>query len=228
MRVLLDSLDFNLDYARDEFKKSITKDKKVLVVPYSFHEERVVDDTAWKELYDNKDGKLYSEIVAPFTAFGIKDNNVDFLNYYSDDTVSSIAKIRNSDIILFTGGFPEKIVHRLAEMELLQEIDTYKGIIMGWSAGAMIQCEDYFISPDEDYPEYQYHKGLKGISDFAVEVHFQGSKEQIESIERYMKDTGKEVYVTEKESAIVVTNEGVKLLGKAQKYSDYRKLITVS
>jgi len=74
---------------------------------------------------------------------------------------------RNYIYILFPGGFPEKIIKRLDDIKLTSTIETYQGIIMGFSAGAMIQCENYYISPAEDYPEFTYENGLKGIKNFA-------------------------------------------------------------
>jgi peptidase E len=103
-------------------------------------------------------------------------------------------------------------------MRLLNTIEAYQGIIMGWSAGSLVQCEDYYISPDEDYPEFQRYIGLKGNKDFAVEVHYQGEPQQIESIEKYIRETGNKVYVTTSESAIIVEDRRVKLLGNAKEY----------
>ncbi len=37
---------------------------------------------------------------------------------------------------------------------------------MGWSAGAMMQCSQYYISPDKDYPEFIYEKRTKMYRQF--------------------------------------------------------------
>ncbi len=57
---------------------------------------------------------------------------------------------------------------RLSELGLINTVEQHSGIIMGWSAGAMMQCSQYYISPDKDYPEFIYEKGLRCIDNFTV------------------------------------------------------------
>lgn len=107
---------------------------------------------------------------------------------------------------------------RLREFQLVNIIEEHSGIIMGWSAGAMMQCYDYYLSPDEDYPNFIYERGLKCIKDFAVEVHYKNTDFQNKSIEKFIKETGKKVYVTEASSGIIVDGSNIQLLGKARLY----------
>lgn len=88
----------------------------------------------------------------------------------------------------------------------------------GWSAGAMMQCLDYYISPNEDYPEFVYKKGLRCIEDFAVEVHYKNIDTQNKSIKKYIREKGKVVYTTEPQSAIIIEAKEVTLLGNAKIY----------
>lgn len=107
---------------------------------------------------------------------------------------------------------------RLSEFDLISTIEQHEGIIMGWSAGAMIQCLDYYISPDKDYPQFIYLKGLDCIKDFAVEVHYKNTEVQNNSIEKYIRETEKKVYTTEHQSAIIVDGCKITLLGNANIY----------
>ena len=54
---------------------------------------------------------------------------------------------------MLTGGAPDLMMKRIKEKKLKKLIKNYKGIMIGYSAGAMIQLDSYHISPDEDYPE---------------------------------------------------------------------------
>jgi len=218
MNILLDHLDFDMEYGYEYFKNIIKTEMKVTIIPFSFHEDWITDSTAWEKSYNRMSGKYYEELVKPFKSYGIDEGNIQLINYYVDDEKSAIEKIKNSNILLFTGGFPEKIMKRLNEIKLTSTIETYQGIIMGFSAGAMIQCENYYISPDEDYTEFTYEKGLKGINNFAVQVHFKCKKEEIDSIEKYMNEIVNKVYTTTGESAILVDNGKVTLLGNAKLY----------
>ena len=104
------------------------------------------------------------------------------------------------------------------KFDLINVIEQHSGMIMGWSAGAMMQCFNYYISPDGDYPEFVYKKGLKCKENFAVEVHFKNSEQQNMSIKKYICEKGKRVYTTEHQSAIIVDNSKVILLGNAKEY----------
>ncbi len=218
MNILLDGLDFDKAWAYDTLKSIIKKDFKITVIPFSFHEDRIKDAEQWENFYNKKNGEYYSMIVLPFLAYGIREDNIRWVNYFEDDKNSSKDKINTSDIIFFTGGFPDKIMSRLAEFDLTHTIEQHKGIIMGWSAGAMIQCYDYYISPDTDYPKFMCEKGLNCIKDFAVEVHYKNTEAQNESIKKFIDETCKKVYTTEAQSAIIVEGSKVILLGNANMY----------
>ena len=74
--------------------------------------------------------------------------------------------------------------------------------------------EKYHLSPDDDYPEFKYYEGLPYLNDFYLEVHYEGTSEQDESIQRVLAERGKTVYATAVRSgAILVDNGNLKLLG---------------
>lgn len=219
MNIMLDSLDFDKPWGFSYFKNIIKPDMKITYLPLAFHEDWISNESEWNSWYGRYAGSHHDMFTRPFLSFGIGEDNIEYVNYFIDDTRTATEKIKRSDIIIFAGGMPEKIVYRLKRMNLLQVIENYRGIIMGWSAGSMIQCEDYYISPDEDYPEYVRCQGLKGIRGFAVETHYQGYSQQIESINRYIRETGNNVYTTTHESAIIVDDGNVTLLGNAREYS---------
>ena len=49
----------------------------------------------------------------------------------------------------------------------------HDGVMMGYSAGAVIQLAEYHLSPDDVYPEFEYYEGLPCLNDFYMEVHYQ-------------------------------------------------------
>lgn len=220
MNILLDKLDFNESWAYETLKNIIKPEHRICIIPFAFHDDWIRNNDEWKKCYDKLNGEYYKPAVSPFYTYGISDENITLINYFNDTHDSSKLKINSSDIIFFTGGYPEKIMRRLGEFDLVKCIENHKGIKIGWSAGAMIQCFDYYISPDEqDYPEFLYEKGLNCIKDFAVEVHYKNTESQNSSIEKYMKETGKTVYTTEPGSAIIVDGNTITLLGNAKLYN---------
>ena len=99
-------------------------------------------------------------------------------------------------------------------MELYDILMQHDGILMGYSAGAVIQLAEYHLSPDDDYPEFKYYEGLPYLNDFYMEVHYEGTAVQDESIQRVLAERGKTVFATAVRSgAILVDNGNLKLLG---------------
>lgn len=218
MNILLDKLDFNETWAYETLKNIIKPEYKICMIPFAFHEEWIKNKEEWEKSYNKLNGEHYKDMVSPFYTYGINDNNITLVNYFTDNSESAKVKINESDIIFFTGGFPDKIMNRLSEFDLIHALEQHDGIIMGWSAGAMMQCLDYYISPDEDYPDFVYKKGLRCIEDFTIEVHYKNIDTQNKSIEKYIREKGKMVYTTELQSAIIVDGSDITLLGNAKAY----------
>ena len=218
MNILLDKCDFNKEWAYATLKNIIKANYKICVIPFAFHETWIKDKVQWDKAYNKVNGDFYKNSISAFYDYGITDDNICVINYFEDTLLSAKEKAVTSDIIFFTGGYPDKIMNRLKEFDLVNTIEGHEGIIMGFSAGAMMQCYDYYLSPDEDYPDFTYERGLKCIEDFAVEVHYKNTDSQNKSIEKFIKETGKKVYLTEAASGIIVDGNKIQLLGKARLY----------
>lgn len=61
---------------------------------------------------------------------------------------------------------------RIKKFDLYDIIMEHNEVVMGYSAGALVQLEEYHLSPDEDYPDFKYCKGFPFLSDFYVEFHY--------------------------------------------------------
>ena len=111
------------------------------------------------------------------------------------------------------------MMERIKELELFDNLMNHKGIVMGYSAGALIQLAEYHISPDEDYPEFKYCNGLPYLNDFYLEVHYENTAAQNAAIQRVIEERRKTVYATVcMKGAILVDNGAVKLLGDVKEY----------
>ena len=93
---------------------------------------------------------------------------------------------------------------RLQAMDVENVIRSFDGLIMGDSAGALIQLDSYHVTPDRDYPEYAYYEGLDLIHGFDLEVHYCGSTEQNNSIRRCIQEKGMPVYAMPEQSGVIV------------------------
>lgn len=214
INILLEGYDIDAAWLYDELKKYIKPTHLVAVVAFSFRENRVKSITDWNSLYGEENGKLYAGITSGFNAYGVPESNITFVNYFADTKESAAKKIEKADIVYFPGGLPDRMMDRIREFDLYDSLMKHNGIVMGYSAGAVIQLSEYHLSPDEDYPKFQYYNGLPYLNDFYVEVHYKGTDVQNESIRRVMAERGKTVYATGfKAGAILVDNGTIKLIG---------------
>ena len=213
INILLEGYDINADWLYDDLKKYILPNYSVAVVAFSFRDSEVNNSADWNLLYSKENGIYYNGIVGGFTAYGILENNITFVNYFEDTKESAKQKIEKADILYFTGGRPDRMMDRIKEFDLVDVLRKHNRIVMGYSAGAVIQLSEYHLSPDKDYKEFQYYDGLGYLNDFYLEVHYKNTKVQNKAIHRVLAERCKTVYATALMSgAIIVDNGNVKLL----------------
>ncbi len=213
INILLEGYDINASYLYKYLKNYIMPDYSVAVVAFSFRDSEVKSLSDWNDLYSKKNSMYYNGIVSGFTAYGISENKINFINYFNDTKKTATQKIKQADIVYFTGGSPDRMMDRIKEFDLIDVLKEHKGIIMGYSAGAVIQLSEYHLSPDKNYPEFKYYKGLSYLDDFYLEVHYEGTEVQNNAIRRVLKERRKTVYATAlRAGAILVDNGKIKLL----------------
>lgn len=212
--MFVEGYDLTADYLRGELSKYIKPDSRVAVVAFSFRDSQVASAEDWDALYSREHGRYYAGIVHPFFAYGVAEENVEFVNYYADTPETAAEKVRNADVVYFLGGLMDKTVQRIDEFGLRDAIVGHEGVIMGYSAGALIQLADYHVSPDDDYPKFAYYAGLPLLKDFYLEVHYEGNSVQQACIARVLAERRKPVYATvEGNGAIIIDNGEMTLLG---------------
>ena len=220
INILLEGYDINAIWLCDELKKYIKPTHSVTVVAFSFRDNRVKSIYEWNLLYSKENGKFYAGITDGFASYGIPEENITFINYFADTKESAAKKIKKADIVYFPGGLPDRMMDRIKEFDLYAPLMKHNGIVMGYSAGAVIQLSEYHLSPDEDYSEFRYYNGLPYLNDFYVEVHYEGTDIQNNAIERVIAERGKTVYATVSGSgAILVDNGNIKLIGNVMTYN---------
>ena len=218
--ILLESYDINAPWLYDELKKHIKPSHKVTIIAFSFRDSRVKSLVDWNFLYGKDGGRFYKSIVGSFDTYGIPEDSVSFVNYFADTKETAKNKIKNADIIYFLGGLPDRMMERIKEFDLQDVLMNHGGIIMGYSAGAVIQLAEYHLSPDEDYPEFGYYEGLRYLNDFYLEVHYEGNDAQKASIQKVLRERKKRVYATSlMKGAVIVNNGNVKLLGDVKEFN---------
>lgn len=220
INILLEGYDIDALWLYDELKKYIKPTHSVAVVAFSFRDDRVKSITDWNLLYSKENGKYYDGIIGGFASYGIPEGNITFINYFTDTKESAAQKIKKADIVYFLGGLPDRMMERIQEFNLYEPLMKHDGIVMGYSAGAVIQLSEYHLSPDKDYPEFRYYNGLPYLNDFYIEVHYEDTDIQNESIQRVIAERGKPVYAPSHFSgAMLIDNRDIKLIGNVKTFN---------
>lgn len=216
--VLLSKVDegLNDEKIQSRLKKIINSNMKLLIFPWSFPVE--LDEKQLDDFFEKRRLKF----IAPFVRLGIKEEKIYVANCYRDTKKDLIKKIKQSDILFFTGGNPEmlfsKVVHK---MELLYEIKHYEGIIIGESAGALMQFERYFITKKNNfYPYFAFYDGFGNLSNpFYIDVHSVNKKLYMDKLKEVAHNYNKNIYAIYNNGAIIYNrkNGELELFGKVDK-----------
>lgn len=215
INILLEGYDLDAKWLYDELKPYIKPEYKVAVVAFSFRDNRVKNVADWAALYSKESGRFYAGIVGAFCSYRIKEENITFLNYFKDTSEQAKNKIQQADIVYFLGGLPDRMMDRINKFELFDVFKNHKKVTIGYSAGAVVQLSEYYLSPDADYPEFNYYKGIPYINDFYFQPHYEGNENQIASINRILSERKKSVYATHTgKGAVIVVDGVVKTIGE--------------
>ena len=211
INILLNQSNFDEPWAQDSMQEILDPSQRILILPLSYNEGWINDSEQWTHYY-GKNRKYYKMIVNPFLHYGFKEEQISWINYFEDDAETANRKVNDSDILFFTGGFPDWMMQRLEDLDLIDAIQSFDGIVMGASAGALIQLEQYHLSPDRDY-DFQYQNGMSLLHGFDMDVHYEESEEHIASIIRSLEDHGEPVLCASDHSGAIIMGDTVELLG---------------
>lgn len=212
INVLLNYYNFDGEWARLHLEKYVTG-KKVLIVPLAYRENQAWDNDSWLSIY-GKGGEKYDNILRPFLAYGYKEEDIDYLNYY--DSRDHVKQINDATLLFFTGGMPEKAIRRMDELGITEAVKKFDGVIMGASAGAMLQLEVYHVTPDEDYDNYRIQRGLGLVSGFDLEVHYLATDLQNECTDRAIAELNLPVYQMWHEGGLIVDGGKITVMGNVE------------
>ena len=151
VNLLLSLNNFDENWCYSILKNIIKDNHNVLIIPFSYDDNWLKDEKDWNRAFSSEYGTHYKEIVSPFLSYGINEKNIKWINQFVDSIDLMKLKIRNSDILFFTGGYPDKMMAKFQKYDLVHELENFNGIMIGTSAGAMVQIREYHITKDSDY-----------------------------------------------------------------------------
>lgn len=219
VNILLEGYELGADWLRRGLSRYLSPEHHVAVAALAFRDSQARTPEDWQSLY-GPEGAYYSNITAGLRAYGISERNISFINYFADSPAVAARKAARADILYFPGGLPDRMLERIRELELLDVLKRHRGIVMGYSAGALIQLGEYYIDPDDDYPAFGYCEGLAYIDGFYLQVHYEGADSQREAIRRALSERGKPVYALSRGAGGLIVDGGrVQTLGDVQLFS---------
>lgn len=163
------------DLSHAALKKYIHAKDKVCILALSF-ESNVKNEHDWNRLYKKGQGIEYAEHIQCFRKYGIQENQIEWVRYFSDSKEDILNKIEQSNILMLTGGDPVCMMKRIKELRLKPILKKYQGVMIGYSAGAMVLLDQYHM-------DTSYYSGIGCLSGFDIEVHYEGLKVQKQAIE---------------------------------------------
>lgn len=214
VNILLSEYSLNESWARPDIEKYIEKSNKVVIIPFSFAIKKISNNQEWQNAYGRDNGLYYPYIVKQFLDYGIAESNINWINYFTHSIPDMKTLIEESDILFLTGGLPDMAVERVVEKDLLESIKEIK-VVIGASAGALMQLKKFYVSPDEDYSKFLIFDGLGLVDeDFHIEVHYENSRIQNKYIQKILKRHCNKVLAIKQKGGIIIDNGEVKVIGE--------------
>lgn len=218
--VLVSKIGSGMNLVKDEVKKIMRPNSFALVLPWSMPSE--LDANRLFNEYFKKGSEKYNKYINSLINLGIKEENIFIGNCYSDSKESLLQQIKKADVLLLIGGNPEmlfsKVVHAT---EILYEIKHFNGIVIGESAGAVLQFRRYFITKENNYYKYfAFYDGFGIINDpFYIDVHSLNTKNYLDNLKKVATDYQKDIYAIADDGAIILNRENleVKIYGNVLK-----------
>lgn len=206
--VLLNTYQFQQPWARPVLEPLLRPWMQGTVIAFSFN-------AGMNERQAASEGH-YRDLLEPFSAYGIGPGQLQLVNWFRDTPQSAKNKIAGSQVLFLTGGWPDHMMYRLHRWGLSEQIEQFSGIILGCSAGAMVQMKRYHITPDQDYPNFGWYHGMNLLSRFNIEVHYRETELQHKSIQRVLSETGLPVFALYDDGGLVVQGNQLTSMGRTR------------
>lgn len=189
--ILMSNFQTGFGYIKDNLSKLITKDTKLVIIPWSFPVELKSKNV--REFFDDN---KYNKYIKPLIDLGLDNRNIKILDCYKDSKEDMINSIKNSSILILPGGNPEMFYNKVMQKGILECLKNYQKTIIGVSAGAELQLKKYFITKKNNYyKKFAWYEGF-GIIDnnFYFDVHSINRGRYLSSLKSKSMQIDKDIY----------------------------------
>ena len=205
--ILCSKIDVSIDKIIDKIKKYVKENAYTVILPWAFPKE--LDTEKFEEEYFKKGERRYNKYLNELKKLGIKEENFNVVNVYDITREALEEQIDKADIIVLPGGNPEMFYNKVQEIGIQQKLRSYKGLIIGESAGAVLHLHKYFLTEENNfYGYFAYYNGFGLIRDiFEIDVHTIDNDEYINKLKKIADEKQKTVYAIMDDGAILVNRE---------------------
>lgn len=136
------------------FKKELKNKKSIVYIP------------GGADRIEKAKNKYIPAFTNHFKNIGIEFDNIILITPDMDKEQAK-KEVREANFIMLMGGDPSKQKKLCEEINIIEELKAYDGLMLGYSAGAMLMSKYIIITPcSEEYPDFHIEKGLNldGIS----------------------------------------------------------------
>jgi len=141
--------------------------------------------------------------------------SVDFAEYAEAENLAE--KLEHSDVVYLTGGQAVILTERAKKGGLDHLLESYKGVIVGRSAGALALCRRC-ITTCRYNSKVHVAEGL-GLIDITMKAHYLPHKD--ETLKQFSIQTP--IFSVPKDSALVCDNGCLSAIGKVYLFQDGQK-----
>ena len=132
----------------DMFKSELDDTKSIVYIPGS------------PEKIEKAKTKYIPAFTTHFKNIGIEFENV---NIITPDLTSNEAKsmIQEARFVMLMGGDPFNQKEMCEKLDIIKDLKSFNGVMMGFSAGAMLMSKYIIVTPCSlEYPEFRIENGL--------------------------------------------------------------------
>lgn len=210
--IFFSNINEGIDASKETIKELINEDSKVAIFPWAFPIE--IDSFKLNNEYFRKGEKRYNKYIDSLKKINIKEENITICDCYSFSTQKLKRIINKSDILLFPGGNPEMLFYNiLHRTELLYFLKKTKKIIIGESAGAVIQFKRYFATAENNFYKYfAFYDGVGMLNDpFYIDVHTINKKDYISVLQDVANKKEKPIYAILNDGCLIFDRTSSKI-----------------
>ena len=163
IRLYLCGTNYDGVWASDVMPEILKKDMTVGILPLSYDYGWSSDAVEWSDQFA-EDGVFRYDLYRPLISCGIPKKNIRLIDHFRMEGF----RPDDYDVLILAGEDPGECMLRMEDLGL--DLHTYRGILIGLSAGASIMAEYYC----QDAPVLM--PGLALSHGFLAEMHWQADE----------------------------------------------------